>query len=177
MYRWNTWQQLLWQDILILCVLFFTVNSLWQLHDLSILKFFLLLNSTLTFKRVFSRFRMSHVPSQTKSKDKFYKIFTMVYKLENSVGRPTYSGCLQQSHNAILNWNSKKYSIKLSYAIINSVCLGIPKQCFMGYASKRPIPPIRLNSCCTLWYTILNLSHPQLFCYPVLTVLHNLLLN
>ena len=35
--------------------------------------------------------------------------------------------CIQQAHNAIFHWNFQKYSVKVIYAIIDSVCLGYPK--------------------------------------------------
>ena len=36
-------------------------------------------------------------------------------------------------HNAIFHWNFKIYSVKILLAIIDWLCLGIPKWCIVGY--------------------------------------------
>ena len=44
----------------------------------------------------------------------------------------------QRSHNAIFDENSQKFSVKMLYAIIDGICLGIPNNTFwdtLWYAS------------------------------------------
>ena len=80
--------------------------------------------------------------------------------------------CLH-SHHAIFYWYFQEYSVKILHAIIDRVCLGIPKWCIVGYSLPCPI-----ESCAllviknTTSYTVFQLQsqrgelsrpHPYLF--------------
>ena len=46
---------------------------------------------------------------------------------------------MEGHHNAIQSWNFQTYSVKIPHAIIDWVCLEIPKLCIVGYSLPSPV--------------------------------------